>query len=128
MSRRRRSRSVTSPNVCGDAARKTCCLLLDACRNDGARDGQGIGADRQAGVVAVSSCSPSERSYEIAELQHGAFTYALLEGLRLQGETNCATVERLDQHLRYRVPELCSNIGSRNRHRIPLRSRLKSSI
>jgi formylglycine-generating enzyme required for sulfatase activity len=83
-------------------------LLLDACRNDGARDGQGIGADRQAGVVAVSSCSPSERSYEIAELQHGAFTYALLEGLRLQGETNCATVERLDQHLRYRVPELCN--------------------
>jgi formylglycine-generating enzyme required for sulfatase activity/uncharacterized caspase-like protein len=82
-------------------------LLLDACRNEGARDGQGIGADRQAGVVAVSSCSPSERSYEIAELQHGAFTYALLEGLRLQGETNCATVERLDQHLRFRVPELC---------------------
>nr|WP_294506585.1 SUMF1/EgtB/PvdO family nonheme iron enzyme [uncultured Rhodopila sp.] len=86
---------------------KNVILLLDACRNDGARDGQGIGADRQAGVVAVSSCSPSERSYEIADLRHGAFTYALLEGLRLQGETNCATVEKLDQHLRYRVPELC---------------------
>ena len=86
---------------------KNVLLLLDACRNEGARDGQGIGADRQIGVVAVSSCSPNERSYEIAELQHGAFTYALLEGLRLQGETNCATVERLDQHLRFRVPELC---------------------
>jgi formylglycine-generating enzyme required for sulfatase activity len=86
---------------------KNVILLLDACRNDGARDGQGIGADKQAGVVAVSSCSPSERSYEIADLQHGAFTYALLEGLRLQGENNCATVEKLDQHLRFRVPELC---------------------
>jgi hypothetical protein len=82
-------------------------LLLDACRNEGARDGQGVGAERQAGVVTLSSCSPNERSYEIAELQHGAFTYSLLEGLRLQGETNCATVERLDQHLRFRVPELC---------------------
>ena len=83
-------------------------LLLDACRNDGSRDGQGIGGERQAGVVTVSSCSPNERSYEIAELQHGAFTYTLLEGLRLQGERNCATVERLDQHLRFRVPDLCA--------------------
>ena len=82
-------------------------LLLDACRNEGARDGQGIGIDHPPGVVAVFSCSPSERSYEIADLQHGAFSQALLEGLRLQGESNCATVERLDQHLRFRVPELC---------------------
>jgi len=83
-------------------------LLLDACRNEGARDGQGVGAERQTGVVTLSSCSPNERSYEIAELQHGAFTYSLLEGLRLQGASNCATVERLDQHLRFRVPELCA--------------------
>jgi formylglycine-generating enzyme required for sulfatase activity/uncharacterized caspase-like protein len=82
-------------------------LLLDACRNEGARDGQGIGSEVHSGVVTIASCSPSERSYEIDELQHGAFTYSLLEGLRLQGETNCATVERLDLHLRVRVPELC---------------------
>src|SRR5262249_28999405 len=83
-------------------------LLLDACRNEGARDGQGVGAEVQPGVVTISSCSPNERSYEISELQHGAFSYTLLEGLRLQGETNCATVERLDQYLRFRVPELCA--------------------
>lgn len=82
-------------------------LLLDACRNEGARDGEGIGAETQPGVVAISSCSPSQRSYEIDELQHGAFTYGLIEGLRLEGENNCATVERLDQYLRFRVPELC---------------------
>ncbi len=83
-------------------------LLLDACRNEGARDGQGIGAETQMGVVTISSCSPSERSYEIGELGHGAFTYTLLQGLRLQGEGNCATVERLDQFLRFRVPDLCT--------------------
>src|SRR5262249_40100594 len=66
--------------------------VLDACRNEGARDGEGIGADAQPGIVAISSCSPSERSYEIDELRHGAFTYSLLEGLRLEGENNCATV------------------------------------
>ena len=84
-------------------------LLLDACRNDGARDGQGVGTETHPGVVAISSCSPSERSYEIDELQEGAFTYGLLEALRLEGENNCATVERLDQYLRFRVPDLCQH-------------------
>ena len=84
-------------------------LLLDACRNEGARDGEGVGSETQPGVVAISSCRPNERSYEIDELKHGAFTYTLLEGLRLEGETNCATVERLDEYLRIRVPELCQH-------------------
>ncbi len=83
-------------------------LLLDACRNEGARDGQGVGVEKPPGVITISSCSPNERSYEIAELQHGAFSHMLLQGLRLQGDGNCATVERLDQHLRFRVPELCA--------------------
>ncbi len=82
-------------------------LLLDACRNEGARDGEGVGSEVHPGVVAISSCSPAERSYEIDELKHGAFTYGLIEGLRLEGEANCATVERLDRYLRFRVPELC---------------------
>ncbi|MBV9653948.1 MAG: SUMF1/EgtB/PvdO family nonheme iron enzyme, partial [Acetobacteraceae bacterium] len=86
-------------------------LLLDACRNEGARDGQGVGTETQRGVVTISSCSPNERSYEIGELGHGAFTYSLLQGLRQQGESNCATVERLDQYLRYRVPDLCSRFS-----------------
>jgi formylglycine-generating enzyme required for sulfatase activity/uncharacterized caspase-like protein len=81
-------------------------LLLDACRNEGDRDGQGIGMESQQGVVTLFSCSPNERSYEIDELQQGSFTYTLLQGLRIQGEGNCATVERLYQYLRYQVPEL----------------------
>ncbi|WP_168596333.1 SUMF1/EgtB/PvdO family nonheme iron enzyme [Rhizobium sp. SG570] len=86
-------------------------LLLDACRNEGARDGQGLGLDRQQGAVTVCSCSPSEFSYEIAELGHGAFTYGLLEGLGLEGPQNCATVERLDNYLKFAVPDLCRKYG-----------------
>lgn len=86
-------------------------LLLDACRNEGARDGEGLGLDRQQGAVTVCSCSPSEFSYEIAELRHGAFTYGLLEGLRMEGQQNCATVERLDNYLKFAVPDLCRKYG-----------------
>jgi formylglycine-generating enzyme required for sulfatase activity/uncharacterized caspase-like protein len=81
-------------------------LLLDACRDEGSRSGLGIGIEEHQGVITFYSCAANQQSWEIDELQHGSFTYALLEGLRLQGETNCATVERLDQYLRYHVPQL----------------------
>ncbi|MEH2448538.1 MAG: caspase domain-containing protein [Nostoc sp.] len=84
-------------------------LILDACRNEGKKTGEGIGrqtADeaRQQGVISIFSCIPQEFSYEIEALQQGAFTSALLEGLGIQGK--CATVERLNQYLKFRVPEL----------------------
>ncbi len=82
-------------------------LLVDACRHtQGKRAGMGIGREVQKGVVTIFSCSPEEISYEIEQLQHGVFTYVLLEGLRIQGEGNCATVERLSLYLRDRVPRL----------------------
>ncbi|MDJ0575149.1 MAG: GUN4 domain-containing protein [Xenococcaceae cyanobacterium MO_234.B1] len=77
-------------------------LFLDACRNVGAR-GEGIGEEHR-GVVTFYSCAPNQKSYEIEALQHGAFTYALIEAL--QGAGNCATVKRLVQYLRRRVPEI----------------------
>ncbi|MEH2044636.1 SUMF1/EgtB/PvdO family nonheme iron enzyme [Nostoc sp.] len=84
-------------------------LILDACRNEGKKTGEGIGRQtaqeaRQQGVISIFSCIPQEYSYEINALQQGAFTTALLEGLGIQGR--CATVERLDQYLKFRVPEL----------------------
>ena len=89
-------------------------LMIDACRSEDDRDGgAGIGIEKQRGVVTLFSCSPSELAYEIGELQHGAFTYSLLAGLRIQGEGNCATVERLYQHLRYHVPALNRRYGKR---------------
>jgi formylglycine-generating enzyme required for sulfatase activity len=82
-------------------------LLIDACRSyEGRRDGVGIGEERQQGVITLYSCSPEESSYEIEELRQGAFTHILLQSLRLQGEGNCATVERLYQRLRTYVPRL----------------------
>lgn len=81
-------------------------LLLDACRDEGNRGGLGIGIEEHQGVITFYSCAANQQSWEIDELQHGSFTHALLEGLRLQGEANCATVERLDQYLRYHVPQL----------------------
>jgi len=86
-------------------------LMLDACRNLATRSGEGIGNQttdkvRQTGVVSIFSCSPSQYSYEIEAIQQGAFTRALLEGLGMQGR--CATVERLNQYLEHRVPEIVS--------------------
>jgi uncharacterized caspase-like protein len=86
-------------------------LLLDACRSQGQRKGLGLGTEEQQGMITVYSCSPREASYEIDALGHGAFTHALLEGFKLQGATNCATVERLDQYLRYQVPLLNEHHG-----------------
>lgn len=81
-------------------------LFLDACRNEGGRNSLGIGDEKHQGVVTFYSCYPSQKSYEIKELEHGSFTKALLEGLRIQGENNCATVERLERYLQQRVPEI----------------------
>ncbi|MEO0704412.1 MAG: SUMF1/EgtB/PvdO family nonheme iron enzyme [Cyanobacteria bacterium J06649_5] len=82
-------------------------LIIDACRSgEGRRSGLGIGQEKQQGVITLFACSPEESSYEIQELQQGAFTHVFLESLRIQGEGNCATVERLYQRLRYYVPQL----------------------
>ena len=82
-------------------------LLIDACRNgEGRRDGIGFGEEKQQGVVTFYSCSPQEAAYEVEALKGGVFTHVLLDSLRLQGESNCATVERLYQRLRHRVPQL----------------------
>ena len=84
-------------------------LILDACRSQGSKSGEGIGYQaaqvaREKGVITIFSCSPDELSYEINDLQQGIFTKALLEGLGAQGR--CATVERLNHYLNGRVPDL----------------------
>jgi uncharacterized caspase-like protein len=84
-------------------------MILDACRSGGKKSGEGIGRQteaeaRQTGVISLFSCSPDQYSYELENIGQGAFTYALLEGLGIRGR--CATVERLNQYLEHRVPEL----------------------
>ncbi|NJP08661.1 MAG: hypothetical protein HC866_03610 [Leptolyngbyaceae cyanobacterium RU_5_1] len=87
-------------------------MILDACRNGGQKSGEGIGRQteaeaRQTGVISLFSCSPDQYSYELDAIAQGAFTHALLEGLGIRGR--CATVERLNQYLQHRVPELVSH-------------------
>jgi formylglycine-generating enzyme required for sulfatase activity len=84
-------------------------LLLDACRTADDRDADAIGiGDEQPGAITIFSCERNKKAYEIEALSHGAFTAALLEGLQMpKSAANCATVQRLDRHLRDRVPQLC---------------------
>ncbi|MEM1171767.1 MAG: GUN4 domain-containing protein [Cyanobacteria bacterium P01_H01_bin.35] len=92
-------------------------LILDACREQGddlskSITGMGEQTEREArekGVISICSCSPNEYSWELEELQQGAFTYALLEGLGSKGKK--ATVERLNEYLKYRVKELAQHKG-----------------
>ena len=86
-------------------------LLLDACRDEDSRGGLGIGEEEHQGVITFYSCTANQQSWEIDELQQGSFTHGLLEGLRRQGEANCATVERLDEHLRRQVEQTNARYG-----------------
>ncbi|MDJ0580557.1 SUMF1/EgtB/PvdO family nonheme iron enzyme [Crocosphaera sp.] len=80
-------------------------ILLDACRDSSSKSSS-FELSKEQGIIKISSCQPNKLSYEIKSLNHGAFTFALLESLRLQGEGNCATVERLCKRLRTRVKQL----------------------
>lgn len=86
-------------------------MILDACRSEGNRDSSGIGRDTQNGIITFSSCQPTQKAWEIEELEQGAFTYAFLEAMQLSGERSCATVERLSDYLKQRVPALCKQYG-----------------
>ncbi|MGK7878792.1 MAG: SUMF1/EgtB/PvdO family nonheme iron enzyme [Crocosphaera sp.] len=81
-------------------------LFLDACRSQRSRGARGIGDDKLRGVITFYACGRQQESYEIEELQQGAFTYALLEVLQNKGTNNCTNVEGLYHYLCYRVPEL----------------------
>lgn len=90
-------------------------LFIDGCRTKlGCCDG--FGQEYQPGVITFFSCRPGEFSSEIKELQQGAFTYALLESLKIQGEGNCATVERLVQRLDHTLPELNQRFNQPAQH------------
>jgi formylglycine-generating enzyme required for sulfatase activity len=80
-------------------------MFVDACRSV-AKSGLGIELQSEQGIISIASCRPEQKSYEIEALGHGSFTYALLESLQIQGENNCATVERLCKRLKDRVGTL----------------------
>jgi uncharacterized caspase-like protein len=101
-------RTALSIREIGDRLRRSgagnVILLIDACRDGASRGGQGVGTERQQGVVSIFSCQSEQESWEIDDLEQGSFTHTLLEGLRIKGQRNCATGNRLDQYLQHQVP------------------------
>jgi GUN4-like/Caspase domain len=108
---------------------KNIVLVLDMCRSEGRDPGErtvdSIEAslrefvkqrEGQQGIIMLFSCGSGERSYEVKELGQGAFTYALLEGLR-----KTTIVKDLERHLAERVPELHRIYPSdKRRKQVPL--------
>lgn len=70
----------------------------------------------QQGIITLFSCGRGESSYEVKDLGQGAFTYALLEGLR-----KTTIVNDLARHLEKRVPELHRiHASEKRRKQVPL--------
>lgn len=108
---------------------KNIVLVLDMCRSE-SRDADGKSVESielelrelvkqregQQGIITLFSCGRGESSYEVSDLGHGAFTYALLDGLR-----KTTIVKDLERHLAARVPELHRTYASeRRRKQVPL--------
>ena len=106
---------------------KNIVLVLDMCRNEGREVGRK--SDRsmetslrelvkhregQQGIITLFSCGRGESSYEIPNLGQGAFTHALLNGLRQH-----TILEDLEKYLAYKVPELHESAG-KVRKQVPL--------
>ena len=74
-------------------------LFLDMCRDQGIKSIKWVREQteekvHQTGVIIIYSCSPYEYFWELPELQHGAFTYVLLE---LLGTEKGETVKKLNR-------------------------------
>jgi GUN4-like/Caspase domain len=102
-------------------------LVLDMCRNEsrdpGQKNAESIetslrqlvkARDGQQGIITLFSCGRGQSSYEIADLKQGAFTYALMEGLRRH-----TILKDLETYLAQRVPELHQAAG-KVRKQVPI--------
>jgi uncharacterized caspase-like protein len=111
---------------------KNIVLVLDMCRNEHHEVGRKSVEQKSAvsvadslkklvqhragqqGIITLFSCGRGESSYEITSLEQGAFTYALLEGLKQQ-----TILKELETYLARRVPELHS-VSGKMRKQVPL--------
>ncbi|MBE9030726.1 GUN4 domain-containing protein [filamentous cyanobacterium LEGE 11480] len=107
---------------------KNIVLILDMCRNEsrdtGRKSLESVEAslrqlvkerEGQQGIITLFSCGRGQSSYELATLQQGAFTYALLEGLK-----QTSILKDLETYLARRVPELHQKAGKTTRKQVPL--------
>jgi Caspase domain len=97
---------------------KNIVLVLDMCRNedrDSERKSVALQREKQQGMITMHSCDRGQFSYEISELEQGAFTHALLEGLREKKPT----LRDLAIYLEFRVPALHKLVGRAEREQTP---------
>lgn len=87
-------------------------MILDMCRNNAPNTGnRGLGERtaeiaREQRILTIFSCKSGERSYEISELEQGAFTYSLLKGLQ-----EYTILAHLEKYLRDEVPKIGLKYG-----------------
>ncbi|MCF0070795.1 caspase family protein [Dyadobacter sp. CY261] len=96
-------------------------VMLDACHSGaaGVKSGdksliESVINSAPPQIVVLSSSSESEESYEHGKWKHGAFTFAVLQGLHGKAEQNMKgspgygviSVEELAEYVRYTVPKL----------------------
>ncbi|MBW4692994.1 MAG: caspase family protein [Lyngbya sp. HA4199-MV5] len=80
-------------------------LFLDACRTEEQKFGQGFGTD-PSGVTSLFSTALGETTQSLEAFQLGAFTYVLLEGLRLKCSKTNSTIVQLFQYASDRLPQV----------------------
>jgi len=103
-------------------------VLMDACHSGAALKTMKVraaGGDekaivqlaRSSGVVVIASSGSKQFAAEFEELKHGAFTYALLEGMEGKGGNDGkVTVIELKTYMDQRVPELTKQYGGESQY------------
>ncbi len=89
---------------------KNVVMFVDACREaiEGQKSAISIGEEsskivERAGVATIFSCDPGDLSYEIEKLQHGSFTYCVLEAIK---SGKCITAGEVYKYLVEQVPSM----------------------
>lgn len=85
-------------------------LVLDACRTETQKFGQGFGTDPE-GVITLFASDYNQLSQSVPVLEQGAFTAALLEGLQSLSRYKNANLEHLYLYVRDRLPKLSLQHG-----------------
>lgn len=95
-------------------------LIMDAChagkgRSDYVQSDAAIRQMQDAeGLVILSSCDAKERSFEMEDKGHGAFTYYLLEGLRGEADENkdgYVSASEMGEYTSYATSRWAANQG-----------------
>ncbi len=103
-------------------------ILLDACHSGAGKSIEALTADAieeleeiSEGTFMLTSCAPQERSFEMKDKGHGAFTFFLLEGLRGNADANAdnlITMSEVSNYVSHRTRRWAANQGQQQTPRI----------